>query len=75
MKLPSDPAPFLAPSGVFHTPGTVGQTLNREWGKRGAAWGKTPETLAIARPEWGKVVGQRGASLPHWGQKAWGKTP
>lgn len=69
----SEPVPFRVPSGVLHTPGRVGQTLNRPWDKRGTAWDKIAESLIPSSFMWDKIAGQRGTSLSHDPRNLWDK--
>jgi len=63
-----DPAPFLAPPGVLHTPGGVGQTLNRVGQSVGQVLGKIRRNPLTARVSAAQLVrnplGSVGQALP-----------
>lgn len=69
VKMSSNLSRFLVHSGVFHTPGSGGQTLNRFVDKAWTSVDKTPETLAIATLLVDKIGGQPWTSLSTWGRK------
>lgn len=62
--------PFSVPSGVLHTPGFAGQTLNQLRDRRGTARDKSPEALAAPTSSRDKIAGQRGTLLSRKPQKA-----
>jgi len=64
---------FFVPSGVLQTPGLVGQTLNREWDKRGTTWDKPPKTPYFLEFRCPMSVGQHGTKLVPFPENPWDK--